>query len=211
MLKQLYYIVPAMFCCYLNTTAQQTVRDTASRESLNEVVVTATRTPRSVSNLPVPVTVIGQSAIERIGALRLNEVLMEQVGLQVITDHGTGLQLQGLSADYILILIDGEPVIGRTACTLDLTRLAVGNIQRIEIVKGPSSLLYGSEAMGGVVNIITKKMPAVLTDAKLQIISYYKGNPNTTTADFADLIKRPLSGYYSIRYMIQADGRRKLM
>lgn len=163
MLKQLYYIVPAMLCCYLNTAAQQAERDTTSCESLNEVVVTATRTPRSVGDVPVPVTVIGKDKIERIGALRLNEVLMEQVGLQIITDHGTGLQLQGLSADYILILIDGEPVIGRTAGTLDLTRLSVGNIQRIEIVKGPSSSLYGSEAMGGVVNIITKKMPATLT------------------------------------------------
>ncbi|THU37236.1 TonB-dependent receptor [Niastella caeni] len=163
MLKQLYYIVPAMLCCYLNASAQQAVPDTASRESLDEVVVTATRTPRSIKNVPVPVTVIGQDKIERIGALRLNEVLTEQVGLQIISNHGTGLQLQGLSSDYILILIDGEPVIGRTAGTLDLTRLAVGNIQRIEIVKGPSSSLYGSEAMGGVINIITKKMPAAYT------------------------------------------------
>jgi hypothetical protein len=46
--------------------------------------------------------------------------------------------------------------------------------------------------------------------AKIQILSYYKGNPNTTTADFADLAKRPLGGYYTIRYMIQADGSRKL-
>jgi outer membrane receptor for ferrienterochelin and colicins len=163
MLKQLYFIVPAMLCCYLTARAQQTVPDTTTRESLDEVVVTATRTPRSIKNVPVPVTVIGQDKIERIGALRLNEVLIEQVGLQIISDHGTGIQLQGLSSDYILILIDGEPVIGRTAGTLDLTRLAVGNIQRIEIVKGPSSSLYGSEAMGGVINIITKKMPSAYT------------------------------------------------
>ncbi|MBO9199175.1 MULTISPECIES: TonB-dependent receptor plug domain-containing protein [Niastella] len=163
MLKQLYYIVPAMLCCYLTARAQQTEPDTTSRESLDEVVVTATRTPRSIKNVPVPVTVIGQDKIERMGALRLNEVLTEQVGLQIISDHGTGIQLQGLSSDYILILIDGEPVIGRTAGTLDLTRLAIGNIQRIEIVKGPSSSLYGSEAMGGVINIITKKIPAAYT------------------------------------------------
>jgi outer membrane receptor for ferrienterochelin and colicins len=162
MLKELYYIVPAILCCYFNARAQQSAPDTASRE-LEEVVVTATRTPRAISKVPVPVTVIGLNKIERIGALRLNEVLSEQAGLQIISDHGTGVQLQGLSADYILILIDGEPVIGRTAGTLDLTRLAVGNIQRIEIVKGPSSSLYGSEAMGGVINIITKKMPAALT------------------------------------------------
>jgi outer membrane receptor for ferrienterochelin and colicins len=160
MLKQLYYILPAMLGCCLYSSAQNRERDTAftaSAKSLDEVVVTATRTLRSVKDVPVPVTIINQKNIERIGALRLNEVLAEQAGLQIITDHGTGIQLQGLSSDYILILIDGEPVIGRTAGTLDLTRLSVGNIQRIEIVKGPSSSLYGSEAMGGVINIITKK------------------------------------------------------
>jgi outer membrane receptor for ferrienterochelin and colicins len=158
-IKLSYCIVPVILCCYLKGRAQ----DTTSGKQLEEVVVTATRTLRSIKNVPVPVTVITQDKIERIGALRLNEVLAEQAGLQIISDHGTGIQVQGLSADYILILIDGEPVIGRTAGTLDLTRLAVGNIQRIEIVKGPSSSLYGSEAMGGVINIITKKNTADLT------------------------------------------------
>jgi outer membrane receptor for ferrienterochelin and colicins len=158
-IKLSYCIVPVILCCYLKGKAQ----DTTSNKQLEEVVVTATRTLRSVKNVPVPVTVITQSTIERIGALRLNEVLAEQAGLQIISDHGTGIQVQGLSSDYILILIDGEPVIGRTAGTLDLNRLAVGNIQRIEIVKGPSSSLYGSEAMGGVINIITKKNTSDLT------------------------------------------------
>src|SRR5688500_15744599 len=118
-IKLSYCIVPVILCCYLKGRAQ----DTTSGKQLEEVVVTATRTLRSIKNVPVPVTVITQDKIERIGALRLNEVLAEQAGLQIISDHGTGIQVQGLSADYILILIDGEPVIGRTAGTLDLTRL----------------------------------------------------------------------------------------
>src|SRR5262245_48914753 len=116
-LKFTYCLVWALLCACLCK---------AQTDTLSEVVITATRTPRSIKNVPVPVTVITQDKIERIGALRLNELLSEQAGLQIITDHGTGIQLQGLSADYILILIDGEPVIGRTAGTLDLSRLAVG-------------------------------------------------------------------------------------
>lgn len=120
------------------------------------VTVTATRNERQLEDIPMPIQIISREQIEQMGSLRLNEVLMEQTGLQIVSDHGTGLQMQGLSSDYILVLIDGEPVIGRTAGTLDLTRLTVGNIERIEIIKGPSSALYGSEAMAGVVNIITK-------------------------------------------------------
>src|SRR5690554_6284230 len=123
---------------------------------LGEVVVSATRTNRSVEDLPMPVTVIGQDKIQETGAMRLSEVLREQTGLQIVANHGAGLQMQGLSSDYILILLDGEPLIGRTAGTFDLDRISVANIERIEILRGPSSSLYGSEAMAGVVNIITK-------------------------------------------------------
>ncbi|MBR9774261.1 MAG: TonB-dependent receptor [Cytophagales bacterium] len=123
---------------------------------LNEVVVSATRTDRTVEDLPMPVTVIGNKAIQETGAVRLSEVLSEQTGLQIVSNHGTGLQMQGLDTDYILVLLDGEPLIGRTAGTFDLNRISVSNIEKIEILKGPASAIYGSEAMAGVVNIITK-------------------------------------------------------
>ena len=125
-------------------------------KALSEVVVTATRTERTINDIPMPVQLVDQEQIERIGSIRLNEVLAEQTGLQMISDHGAGLQMQGLSSDYILILINGEPVIGRTAGTTDLSRLSVNNIERIGMIRGPSSSLYGSEAMAEVVNIITK-------------------------------------------------------
>jgi outer membrane receptor for ferrienterochelin and colicins len=131
--------------------------------SLGEVVISATRTNRSVEDLPMPVTVIGQDKIQETGAMRLSEVLREQTGLQVVANHGTGLQMQGLSSDYILILLDGEPLIGRTAGTLDLDRISVSNIDRIEILRGPSSSIYGSEAMAGVINIITKTNQSGIT------------------------------------------------
>ena len=124
--------------------------------SLQEVVVAATRTDRTVEDLPLPVTVLNEKAIQETGGIRLSEILQEQTGLQISGDHGAGLQMQGLDSDYILILLDGEPLIGRTAGTFDLDRISVSNIERIEILRGPSSAIYGSEAMAGVVNIITK-------------------------------------------------------
>ncbi len=149
-----------LIACTLQGYGQ--LKDSLSSEyletgTLEEIVTTATRTEQALKNVPMPVTVIKGTDIQRMGALRLNEVLAEQTGIQVIQDHGSGVQMQGLSTDYVLILIDGEPVIGRTKGNIDLTRLVVGNIDRIEIVKGPSSSLFGSEAMGGVINIITKK------------------------------------------------------
>ena len=65
--------------------------------------------------------------------------------------------MQGVSSQYIKVLIDGLPIVGRSSGNLDLSRLAIGNIKKIEIVKGPSSSLYGSDALGGVINIITEK------------------------------------------------------
>ncbi|PWK15055.1 outer membrane receptor for ferrienterochelin and colicins [Arcicella aurantiaca] len=131
--------------------------DSLTIKELKEIVVTATRNERMLSSLPMPVTLIGQGQIKAMGALRLNDVLAEQTGLFIQNDHGQGIQIQGFSPDYTLILVDGEPLIGRTAGTLELSRLAVGNIKQIEIVKGPSSSLYGSEALAGVINIITEK------------------------------------------------------
>lgn len=129
--------------------------DTA--RSLSEVIVTATRSDRKLADVPIPVTIIGQEQIQSSGASRLDEILSEQTGLAIINNHGFGVQMQGMDPEYCLILINGEPVIGRTAGTLDLTRITLSNVQRIEIIKGPSSSLYGSDALAGVINIITKE------------------------------------------------------
>lgn len=130
------------------------VKDTLESNG-DSVVVTATRTERKLSNLTVPVTIINAKTIQQNGALRLADILKEQTGINLTSGFGAGIQLQGLNPDYTIILINGEPLVGRTAGVLDLNRIALGNIKKIEIVKGPSSSLYGSEAMAGVINIIT--------------------------------------------------------
>lgn len=133
--------------------------DTVRTQNLDEVIVSATRTLRQLSSLPLPVQLISNTEIRQINSLRLHNVLNEQTGLITVPDFGggEGIQLQGLDSQYTLLLIDGVPLIGRSAGTLDLSRITVGNIKQIEIVKGASSSLYGSEAMGGVINIITEK------------------------------------------------------
>jgi outer membrane receptor for ferrienterochelin and colicins len=141
--------------------------DSLIQGELKEMVITATRTERSLSNLAVPTLVVPGRQIKLSGVLRLNDILQEQTGLFISSGTGSsavgggvfgnGVQIQGLSPDYTMIMIDGEPMIGRQGGVLDLSRYTVGNIRKIEIVKGPSSALYGSEAMGGVINIITEQ------------------------------------------------------
>ncbi|WP_163400228.1 TonB-dependent receptor plug domain-containing protein [Flavobacterium fluviatile] len=140
--------------------AQKVQKDSVETNELSEVkVTTATRTERVLSSLPLPMTIITSEAIIKSGVTRLNEILSEQTGIILIPDESgfEGIQMQGLDAAYTMILIDGVPLVGRSSGVLDLSRVSVGNIERIEIVKGASSALYGSEAMGGVINVITKK------------------------------------------------------
>lgn len=175
----------------------QAQEDSTWNETLDETIVTATRSDRKWSSLPMPVTVIKKEQIRQMGALRLNDVLTEQTGLLMVNDHGTGVQVQGFDPDYTLILIDGEPLIGRTSGTLDLSRIAVGNIKQIEIVKGPSSSLYGSEALAGVINIITDKSNGTNTD-----LSVRYGSNNTADVSLnSQFRKRALSaGLFVNRY-----------
>lgn len=138
--------------------SQNKETDSIKAEKLEEVFVTATKTKRQLSSLPLPALVISEKEIETINAIKLTDVIDEQTGITLVSDFGGGLgiQMQGLDSQYTLILIDGAPLIGRSAGTLDLSRVTVGNIKQIEVVKGASSSLYGSEALGGVVNIITQ-------------------------------------------------------
>ena len=129
---------------------------------LERVVVTATRSQKRLGQVPVPTSVIDAGEIEARGVRRLSDLLAEQPGIQLNYDHGAGVQVQGFDADYTLILIDGEPVIGRTAGTLNLDRITVADVEQVEVVRGPSSSLYGSEALAGVINVITKEPSAPL-------------------------------------------------
>ena len=154
----LIYFSLFLSCAAFGQENEAVIVDTTKAEALSEIIVTATRTVRQLSSLPLPVQLVSKKEIQSVNSLRLSDILNEQTGLITIPDFGggEGIQLQGLDSQYTLILIDGVPLIGRSAGTLDISRITVGNIKQIEIVKGASSSLYGSEALGGVINIITE-------------------------------------------------------
>jgi outer membrane receptor for ferrienterochelin and colicins len=155
--------------------------DTLTGES-QDVVVTATRTERKLSNVAVPAFIISQKELQATQLRRLNEILQEQTGIFVTSGSGSGgfgggifgngAQLQGMSPEYTLILVNGEPIIGRQGGVVNLSRLSLTGIRKIEVIKGPASSLYGSEAMGGVINIITELPHSSQTNINLKAGGY---------------------------------------
>jgi outer membrane receptor for ferrienterochelin and colicins len=132
-------------------------RDSTRVFSSDQVVITGARNEVLQSSSPVRVEVVDRKQITNTGMVNLGNILQEQTGLALTTNVRSGVQMMGLNPDYTLILIDGQPMIGRVAGVIDLSRVSVGNIQRLEIVKGPMSSLYGSEALAGVINVITRR------------------------------------------------------
>ena len=133
----------------------------ADETMLDEIIVTTgTKTERKLLDVPVRTEVVTKQELENTHARDLAEGLKNVPGILLKPIHGKSGQevwLQGLDADRVLVLIDGKPVSASTGSSVDLSQISVGDIDHIEIVKGAVSALYGSEAMGGVVNIITSK------------------------------------------------------
>jgi outer membrane receptor for ferrienterochelin and colicins len=138
------------------------------------------------------------------GSVRLTEVLSEQTGLVVVPQvngQGNGIQVQGFNPDYTLILIDGEPLVGRYTGSLELNRISLGNIKQIEIVKGPSSSLYGSEALAGVINIITEQPQGVSGN-----FSTWYGSNNSLDLSGSVNLTNKKSGFYFFGNRYSTDG-----
>ena len=129
---------------------------------LDTMVTTSTLTPKHIEEAPGSVQLIDAESIRLTGAQNVAQALEEAVGLDLDHVSGRGLipQIRGLTNKRVLILIDGMRFAsGFRDTTLDLSEFPAEIIQRIEVVRGPSSALYGSEALGGVINIITRKPP----------------------------------------------------
>jgi outer membrane receptor for ferrienterochelin and colicins len=122
-----------------------------------EITVTGTRTEKRLSDSPVATEIIGAEEIENSSADTLSEVLDDYGLVYSSNAMGDYIQLQGLGESRVLYLVDGRRVPGRVAGRLNGETLPLDNVERIEIVRGPQSGLYGSDGIGGVVNIITKK------------------------------------------------------
>ena len=178
--------------------SQKKRNDSITTKKLSEVILTATKRIKKITSVPYPVSIVSNNEIKNLGAVRLNEILNEQTGIFSVSDESgfEGIQIQGISSEYVMVLIDGFPVIGRKSGNLDLKRFTLNNVERIEILKGPSSSLYGSEAIGGVINIITKKIndKSLNGNTSFQIDSYSDSNFNVNFRNGLKKIKYEFNG-----------------
>ena len=155
-------------CCAPPAAAQ------TAATSLPAVAVTATRQPLRVDETVADVSVIERAAIERATGRTLSELLAQQPGLQSSSNGGLGkpssVFVRGLEARHVLLLVDGVRLGSATVGTATFDNLPLDAIERIEIVRGPLSGLYGSDAVGGVVQIFTRRgRPGTAPNAKATV------------------------------------------
>ena len=153
----------------------------AATDTLDEIVVTATRTAQSADATLASVSVITRQDIDRLQAQSLPEILRGVAGLTISNNGGEGkatsVFLRGTNADHILVLVDGVKIGSATTGTASFQDIPVAQIERIEIVRGPRASLYGSEAIGGVIQIFTRKGGGALTPSfSVTAGSYGTGN-----------------------------------
>jgi outer membrane receptor for ferrienterochelin and colicins len=127
--------------------------------ALDQVVVTGQFTPTDTRSTVNTVKVIGRQQIENRGAANIGELLQAEANIRINQDAILGgvISINGLQGENVKVLIDGVPVVGRLNSNVDLNQISLSNIQRIEIVEGAQSVIYGSDASAGVINLITKK------------------------------------------------------
>ena len=141
----------------INLSAQTAFRDSVE---LNPIVVTASHTPKTLKDAPVVTRLITLRDIKIVDATNIQDMLTQELpGLEFgfAMSQETSLNMSGFGGNAVLFLVDGERLAGETMDNTDYNRLNLDNVGRIEIVKGASSALYGSNAVGGVVNIISRE------------------------------------------------------
>jgi len=173
-----------------NRTIKLDFRLIETQLEMGTVVVTATRTPRYIKDVPVRMEVITSRGIEEKNATNLYEALRGLPGIRVEQQcqycNFSIVRLQGLGPDHTQVLIDGQPVYSGLASVYGLQQLGTADIDRIEVMKGSGSALYGSGVVAGAINIITKK-PSQIPKAKVDL-EY--GSYNTHNYIFTASAKR---------------------
>lgn len=136
-----------------------------AQTQLPEMVVTATRVPTPIERLPAATTVIDRATIEARGYTTLAEALAAVPGIAIVPAGGAGQQasvfVRGSNSRHVLVLLDGQPINDPSEANgaFNFGDEFLGDIERIEVVRGPASVYYGSSAVGGVINLITRKAP----------------------------------------------------
>lgn len=164
-------VLAALYCVPVAAFAE------GAPTTLGQIIVTATRTAQTEDQTLAPVTVITRAEIELLQPSSLQDLLNDTPGMTISNQGGPGkisaMFLRGTNANQVLVLVDGIRVGSATAGTTPVQDIPVDQIQRIEIVRGPFSSLYGSEAIGGVIQIFLRHAPGTFTpNASVGIGSY---------------------------------------
>ncbi|QLK60556.1 catecholate siderophore receptor CirA [Enterobacteriaceae bacterium Kacie_13] len=154
-------LVAQLFAAAFPVMAEDT---TEVKEKEDQMVVTASAVEQNLKDAPASISVITREDLQKKPVQNLKDVLKDVPGVQITneSDNRQGVSIRGLGSSYTLILVDGKRVNSRNAVfrhnDFDLSWIPAESIERIEVVRGPMSSLYGSDALGGVVNIITRKV-----------------------------------------------------
>jgi vitamin B12 transporter len=194
------FALPALLCAAdTNDVSANLNSDTNAVSTLPEITITATRISTSPANTSSSATVISGDAIARSQESFVADVLRGEPGVSVATTGQPGSQmgvfLRGANSDGTLVLVDGIPVNNAFNNGFDFSTLPVNNIERIEILRGPQSTLYGSEALGGVINIVTKTGGGPPT-----------GSLQTEYGSFNSLLTRGTFSASEGKFSFSADG-----
>jgi len=130
-----------------------------SSKKLKTIVVTGQFSPSDKANSIYNVNVVNEKELEEKGATNMQDVLNNQLNFKTSNGQAneTSVNINGLSGSHVKFMIDGVPIEGRIKGSVDLSQINVDDIERVEIIEGPVSVVYGTNALGGIVNIITKK------------------------------------------------------
>jgi outer membrane receptor for ferrienterochelin and colicins len=154
-------------------------RDAAA---LNEVVVIGQYAPGTVEGAVQKLRVIDSQRLQRMAAQNLGDALRDQLNLRLAQDNvlGSSLSMQGLGGENVKVLIDGVPVTGRQNGNVDLSQIDLMGIERIELVEGPLSVNYGTNALAGTINLITRKSGHAPASLRASAYAEHIGRLNTT-------------------------------
>ena len=159
-----------------------TIKLTPSSNLLKQVSVTGQYAPTSVEKSMHKLSIISKDRIQSQGVNTLNELLLQENNIRISRDNilGSGISMMGISGQNVKILVDGVPVIGRLDGNIDLSQINLNTVERIEIIEGPMSVAYGTDALAGTINIITNSNRAPINELQFRAFHESVGNYNTT-------------------------------
>ena len=174
---------------YINPGENKTIKLKVDFIGMEEVVVTGQYKPQKVDKSIYKIDVINSKTLTERGVTNLAEALSNETGIRLSIDPSTGtsIEMQGMGGENVKYLIDGIPIVGRVNGDIDLAQINMENVDHIEIVQGPMSVVYGTSALAGVINIITKQN---IKDKNIVKANSYIDNKGNYNLGFYSSLKR---------------------